>query len=1107
MLESQLSNISASSSLTSSEAESQASKTRFELCELLSDIILSDPMFAMRKDISSRLWRGCFYGRIGELRERIGKERNRLKRALTKEKAQEHEKVVAELEKNLKVFLDEAVVLYDYLINKYQGMLLPPDSQSQSLSQQSSSSGNSSDFSTQKRKKRGTADRKTNLKSVLPIGTSVAEHSVPSGVIPTLHRLLIHLGDLHRYAFAFHDAEVAYLKTSKLAPGKGNPYNQLAVVAQLKDSSQPMTAVALYWYARSLLAVHDPFVTSRANVGRLFGMNKQWLDKQDGIDDDLSIKSVSTDGTGSRKSQLEQAKAAKSVASRLFLSKFVDLHWDFFRGVRTSDNSSSKRNSDEVLVRMSSIIDTFASLLSVSAFGDALLCKMVGINAFSVEIAGSSEEQKKSNFCMISRMLAKAFTLAHGAALANKIEIFVSRFGKDQAKKASKLADERGQQKLRQGFPSVRFLSPLLLLCEYVATWNNDSLEQIPEGKDKEVVVSTFKRHLADFSRNVSRVVVSFETVKVFSDALKEIPKHSSPPKEYLEFKGFAPFQTFISSLDCSMDATGEVASDGKKNDAFVYISPPEAVVALELASPDSESVMSAAQESDTKKRLHRFVALSKQAWLVVNNAEVQASACINKDENEGESGMDIDPIGDETCAADVPEAGNGDEDIIVYKPSDRGAGPALLVPSPQLLKSVTNKNTSNSTSANVLSDLAEPDFKAQAMKRGSCVKSQTAPPQANPDPLLVDPKALSSQKPPSPSPSFCAMDTSGESRESNGTATAFSSPLNNATQQAPVVGPPPGFHSLSSSGKASDSEDGDCGTFPGLKPGLNPSKVVSDGFYPPAQSLTEGWGSNLKNDGRYGNHGPTGSKSFPFNAQLQSGTAPPPGFSVLGSSHLAVPTHPTAKTPNSNLPFSGGVLNISQGGLPDSRNGRGLWDSGNIPGFSFVTANPFVDENRMHQPYGGSPTIDYLGNVVTSGNIQGLGGLASFSASSSVRETGLPSKSGGFTKNSNSMWGQAEIGSAPDHAKQYLGNEASSWNGEKSVGVLFEANKINDAPPSSSVGNFLTMQSAISDHAGLMKDAVSLEYNIPMGSEVGSGFHNNLQSSPDPPRTKNPFV
>ena len=122
------------------------------------------------------------------------------------------------MEKGLGTFLAEAVVLYEYLVDKYEAMLRPGQSQGQSQTQTETQSQD-----------------------------NVTPTSVPSGVVPTLHRLLIHLGDLRRYQLDHPAAESCYLRSSRLAPGKGNPYNQLAVVAQLRDGESPLTAASLYW--------------------------------------------------------------------------------------------------------------------------------------------------------------------------------------------------------------------------------------------------------------------------------------------------------------------------------------------------------------------------------------------------------------------------------------------------------------------------------------------------------------------------------------------------------------------------------------------------------------------------------------------------------------------------------------------------------------------------------------------------------------------------------------------------------------------------------------------------------------------------------------------
>jgi molecular chaperone GrpE (heat shock protein) len=220
-LERQLANIPVSSRTT--EFEAKASQIRLELCENLSDILLCDPTFATQYDVAAKLWRGCFYDRIVELRGRI----SRASRSKNTDK-EEKKKILMGLEKTLQQFLSEAIKLYVYLIGKYEGMMLPPSTQSQSqLSYQSQESRSHHDRSLNKRNKK--SSNGALLLSPPSDGEDDSTHFVvPQGVIPTLYRILIHQGDLYRYDGDFTMAESSYSKASKLAPGKGNPYNQLA---------------------------------------------------------------------------------------------------------------------------------------------------------------------------------------------------------------------------------------------------------------------------------------------------------------------------------------------------------------------------------------------------------------------------------------------------------------------------------------------------------------------------------------------------------------------------------------------------------------------------------------------------------------------------------------------------------------------------------------------------------------------------------------------------------------------------------------------------------------------------------------------------------------
>eukprot|EP00521_Asterionellopsis_glacialis_P013791 CAMPEP_0195304208 /NCGR_PEP_ID=MMETSP0707-20130614/34066_1 /TAXON_ID=33640 /ORGANISM="Asterionellopsis glacialis, Strain CCMP134" /LENGTH=176 /DNA_ID=CAMNT_0040367961 /DNA_START=178 /DNA_END=705 /DNA_ORIENTATION=- len=141
----------------SKNPEERASVIRTSLCEILSDVLLTDPTFAVRKDCPGRLWRHCFYGRINELRGRIAREKKKRSLKLsTTESSSSSGGSEDKYEKNLSTFLSEAIKLYQYLVNMYESKIL-----------------------------------------CVPQSPSQSPQTVPMGVIPGLHKMLIHLGDLH----------------------------------------------------------------------------------------------------------------------------------------------------------------------------------------------------------------------------------------------------------------------------------------------------------------------------------------------------------------------------------------------------------------------------------------------------------------------------------------------------------------------------------------------------------------------------------------------------------------------------------------------------------------------------------------------------------------------------------------------------------------------------------------------------------------------------------------------------------------------------------------------------------------------------------------------
>ncbi len=440
---------------------------------------------------------------------RLSKDKIRLKKKLKEQQhgqQQQQQQKIVDQEKRIKdsqnvldTFLQEAVRLYEFIVDRLQEMLIEyvdtindnndgnamredenhsdDDNDDDSMieddddinefnrnyhsqSQQSSTSSKSKSESRTNNKK-----SKKKIKS----SSSNDEHTkISMFIVPSLFRIYIHLGDLHRYSSSYNAAEKAYLKASNLAPGKGNPYNQLAVCNQINETSttvsatgtggggngngsssssstkstgNPLPAVALYWYCRSLLASHEAFITSKSNLDRLFQANKKWIQESTELEgagsgvktfadvarsqnqdekknDNGSATAVATAADGkedaNKNEKKEQAfRMKKSLAKRKFLSKYVDFHGSLLsllkkleKGGTSGDGgsnnedrkkksssgsssiSSSTKKADEMIKDlihdMDNLVKEFESILGMSAFGDAFILRMICINAYSV---------------------------------------------------------------------------------------------------------------------------------------------------------------------------------------------------------------------------------------------------------------------------------------------------------------------------------------------------------------------------------------------------------------------------------------------------------------------------------------------------------------------------------------------------------------------------------------------------------------------------------------------------------------------------------------------------------------------------------------------------
>jgi Est1 DNA/RNA binding domain/Telomerase activating protein Est1 len=415
---------------------------RIRLCELYSGCLLRNPAFSYKHNVLDRLWRNCFYQRIADERKEISRRKRKNAGSVPQATATFHK------------FLEEAIDLYRYLVKFYVSLVSPENmsvdgSQSYDLSQDD------------------------------------LDEDGKGAVVAILHRFEIYLGDLHRYGDKYQDAACHYEGAAMLAPGQGNPYNQLAVLEQLKDSS----CNALYWYARSIRASIKPFETSLANVERLYQSNRKWLmDNSKGLAE-LPAQKV----TG------ESVRTRKSVASKRFAANFVDMQLRLRAMVDPNADGHLPRTM--FLESMASVISDLESFLSNNGLSDTLLCRMVVINAFSV----SQYEEP----------MAKVLVLQFGTSLAQRVEHSINKILDATPENSS----------------AIRGMSSLLLTCDHVSHF---------ESQDDDFMAAerTFWSKLCDIANKIAMLIDAFR--------LNDADVNGKLPREYNDLIGFTPFETFI---------------------------------------------------------------------------------------------------------------------------------------------------------------------------------------------------------------------------------------------------------------------------------------------------------------------------------------------------------------------------------------------------------------------------------------------------------------------------------------------------------------------------------------------------------------------------------
>lgn len=623
---------------------------------------------AANVDAIGRMWKGCFYTRINDLRSRIMKEKSHAKRRREGGSAGVgagddgggggdgggDARRIANVEKQLSTFLNESVQLYKYIIGRYVEELTPPTQSQSQQSQKSENTDNDDDNDDDSSKRR-----------------------LVRIIVKSLHRMHIHLGDLHRYSSQYDAAEICYLRASRLAPGSGNAYNQLAVVAQTSSSSSnkgsgnDMTVVALYYYSRSLMSSCDIFETSRANLSRLYDNNRKWLeehtrDNNNDNDDDDNVRSAGRRRelidpitgkpmTRTKKEEKELILLRRTIANRKILSRFVDMQYDYIRGIAIVEPSGRVDDMTDGLFmegKAASLLTAFCEAIIVNvSFSDSLLCKLVSICAYTTLGAGNdgrliSKNNGGSNVDDVTpdQALAFSFTLRFCAILAEDVDAVL-------AKRHSSVRLGSAIRSFTSLLLGLRFVLTLYddgSSCEwfhaisYFHTSNETSGKKGSSGAIRDICEKShicFWSAIAKLANQLDAILSNDTGLNYDDEGIKAV--ELVDVKDFDDYRGFIPFAPFLD--------TGDVVRSGKGR-AKLYATADETIHALAESSKIQGSSGSGknkgggggdASSTRTKINLFLFIVDGPMGLCVLRrNGETNEREIINRDEVNNDANL-----------------------------------------------------------------------------------------------------------------------------------------------------------------------------------------------------------------------------------------------------------------------------------------------------------------------------------------------------------------------------------------------------------------------------------------------------------------------------------
>jgi len=413
----------------------------------------------------------------------------------------------------------------------------------------------------------------------------------------SIHKCLVFLGDLSRYIVMycyttlkdFSNSENFYQRALEMIPDIGNPHNHMAVIAMYNDAE----CVAVYRYCRSLL-VRQPFLTARDNLEILFERNKHKLRREEGKDENKirnliggkSMPSLKISGKNCYFPAVNSISGGRGSGGRgntgallkSFLLRFVRLNGILFMAERDELPHFAEM--------FPSVINDFRTLLYYSAFGDALLLKMVMICTFTiivceskVEVASNASKNMDEDMreVCLSWALALSFSIVAqiGGHVRTQNPIHNSTPNRNSSdclsenevdtsltpQEAYSMKKDFKKNNSCQARPlGSRLLGPVVLFCEWLKVQQQFCLQK-PQTLNEESISSNHTILLCKRKAREQEKIRRAEFWDVVCHLANALPdtlsnsndhtaKKASPLKEHLELIGYLPFEKVLEKYE-----------------------------------------------------------------------------------------------------------------------------------------------------------------------------------------------------------------------------------------------------------------------------------------------------------------------------------------------------------------------------------------------------------------------------------------------------------------------------------------------------------------------------------------------------------------------------